>query len=676
MPFTWPAPARDLYIRPNLCGQVMASVRHISNPTALLLPLSSRGSTLHESPCPSTVRGDHRPALLRWDVCWHPEGTELPAPLIYAAENPLSDAGSNDDLADELLGALTALGGSAGNVRLRETLEWDEASYEAVKAELLSRRLIVTGRGRGGSVALADGSEREASGNGKAPSPAPRTRAPNGTRAASAPSSFEQAFRAIDDCLRKEAGCGTELDYTEQTSWLLFLKYLDGLEDDRAAVAALEGRSYTPILEETYRWSRWAAPKNASGQLDHHAALTGDDLRDFVNAKLFPYLERFKQSASGPNTIEYKIGEIFGELRNKISSGYNLREIIDWLDGLRLRSQAEKHELSMLYEEKIKRMGNAGRNGGEYYTPRPLIRAIVQVVNPQIGETVYDPAVGSAGFLCEAFEFMRKGGSTRAELSTADLDTLQTRTFTGKEKKSLAYVIAIMNMILHGIEAPKVLHTNTLTENLSDVQERDRFDVILANPPFGGSERKEVQQNFEIRTGETAFLFLQHFIRLLRAGGRAGVVIKNTFLSNTDNASVALRQKLLTDCNLHTVLDCPGGTFQGAGVKTVVLFFEKGAPTRKVWFYQLDPGRNLGKTNPLNDRDLAEFVELQKTFADSPKSWSVAVDSIDPQSWDLSVKNPHGGEAVAHRSPQEIMEEIAALDAESAEVLSRIRALV
>ena len=621
-------------------------------------------------------RGDHRPALLRWDVCWHPEGTELLAPLIYAAENPLSDAGSNDDLADELLGALTALGGSAGNGRLRETLEWDEASYEAVKADLLSRQLIVSGRGRGGSVALADGSAVEPSGNGQAASRAPRTRAPNGSRAASAPSSFEQAFRAIDDCLRKEAGCGTELDYTEQTSWLLFLKYLDGLEDDRAAVAALEGRSYTPILEESYRWSRWAAPKNASGQLDHHASLTGDDLRDFVNVRLFPYLERFKQSASGPNTIEYKIGEIFGELRNKISSGYNLREIIDGLDGLRLRSQAEKHELSMLYEEKIKRMGNAGRNGGEYYTPRPLIRAIVQVVNPQIGESVYDPAVGSAGFLCEAFEFMRKGGSTGAELSTADLDTLQNRTFTGKEKKSLAYVIAIMNMILHGIEAPKVLHTNTLTENLSDVQERDRFDVILANPPFGGSERKEVQQNFEIRSGETAFLFLQHFIRLLRAGGRAGVVIKNTFLSNTDNASVALRQKLLSDCNLHTVLDCPGGTFQGAGVKTVVLFFEKGAPTRRVWFYQLDPGRNLGKTNPLNDRDLAEFVELQRRFVDSPKSWSVAVDSIDPQSWDLSVKNPHGGEAAALRSPQEIMEEVAALDVESAEVLSRIGRLL
>ena len=317
-------------------------------------------------------------------------------------------------------------------------------------------------------------------------------------------------------------------------------------------------------------------------------------------------------------------------------------------------------------------MGNAGRNGGEYYTPRPLIRAIVQVVNPKIGQRIYDGAVGSAGFLCEAFEFLKR----KTSLTTGDLATLQTNTFYGKEKKSLAYVIAIMNMILHGIEAPNIQHTNTLSENLADVQEKDRFDIILANPPFGGKERKEVQQNFPIRTGESAFLFLQHFIKMLRAGGRAGVVIKNTFLSNTDNASVSLRKLLLESCNLHTVLDCPGGTFQGAGVKTVVLFFEKGAPTRKVWYYQLDPGRNLGKTNPLNDDDLAEFVELQKTFADSPKSWSVDIASIDQTTFDLSVKNPNGGEEVKHRSPQEIMDEIARLDTESAEVLKKIKGLL
>lgn len=236
--------------------------------------------------------------------------------------------------------------------------------------------------------------------------------------------------------------------------------------------------------------------------------------------------------------------------------------------------------------------------------------------------------------------------------------------------------MAIMNMILHGIDAPNIVHTNTLSENLADIQDKDRFDVVLANPPFGGKERKEVQQNFPIRTGETAFLFLQHFIKILKAGGRGGIVIKNTFLSNTDNAAVSLRKLLLESCNLYSVLDLPGGTFPGAGVKTVVLFFEKGAPTRKVWFYQLDPGRNLGKTNPLNDDDLAEFVKLQKTFADSLKSWSLSAKDIDQTTFDLSVKNPNGGEEIAHRSPEAIMDEIAALDSESAEVLGNIKALL
>jgi type I restriction enzyme M protein len=483
---------------------------------------------------------------------------------------------------------------------------------------------------------------------------------------------FEQAFRNIDDVLWKEAGCSSELDYTEQTSWLLFLKYLEDLEEDKATESALEGKKYIHILDKPYRWESWAAPKGKDGKLDHNQAPTGDDLRDFVNGKLFPYLHGFKQKASGPNTIEYKIGEIFGEIKNKIQSGYNLREIIDHIDELRFRSQTEKHELSHLYEAKIKNMGNAGRNGGEYYTPRPLIRAIVQVVKPRVGEKIYDGAVGSAGFLCESFEYL----TAKPGLTTKDAKTLQERTFYGKEKKSLAYVIAIMNMILHGIEAPNVIHTNTLTENLADIQEKDRVDVVMANPPFGGKERKEVQQNFPIRTGETAFLFLQHFIKMLKGGGRGGVVIKNTFLSNNDNASVGLRKLLLETCKLHTVLDCPSGTFQGAGVKTVVLFFEKGAPTRKIWYYQLDPGRNLGKTNPLNDEDLAEFVKLQKTFADSPKSWSVDAKSIDKQTFELSVKNPNGGEEITHETPKAIMDEIAALDAESAEVLAKIKALL
>ena len=482
---------------------------------------------------------------------------------------------------------------------------------------------------------------------------------------------FEQTFRNIDDILHKDAGCTSELDYTEQSSWLLFLKYLDALELDKATEAELRGRPYAFILEAQYQWEQWAAPKGADGKPDHHRASSGPDLREFVNNKLFPYLAGFKQRASGPNTIEYKIGEVFAEIQNKVQSGYNLRDVIALVDELRFRSQTEKHELSHLYEAKIKNMGNAGRNGGEYYTPRPLIRAMIRVVEPQIGEKIYDGACGSAGFLCEAFEYL----SPKAQKAD-DLSTLQTRTFYGKEKKSLAYVIAIMNMILHGIEAPNIIHTNTLGENINDIQEKDRYHVILANPPFGGKERQEVQQNFPIKTGETAFLFMQHFLKSLKAGGRAAVVIKNTFLSNTDNASVSLRKLLLQSCDLHTILDCPGGTFQGAGVKTVVLFFEKGRATEKLWYYQLDVGRNMGKTNPLNDADLEDFIALQKTRADSDKSWSIKVSDVDSSSFDLSTKNPKGGTVVLHRSPADILDEIAALDAQSAEVLAAIRELL
>ncbi|SIT17137.1 class I SAM-dependent DNA methyltransferase [Belliella pelovolcani] len=483
---------------------------------------------------------------------------------------------------------------------------------------------------------------------------------------------FEQTFKNIDDILHKDAGCGSELDYVEQTSWVLFLKYLDDLEKDRAIGAELTGKDYSPIIEPTYQWSEWAVPKGKDGKLDHHLAMTGDDLLDFVNNKLFPYLKSFKLSALGADTIEYKIGEIFSELKNRIQSGYNLREVINLIDELRFRTHAEKHEMSHLYEDKIKNMGNAGRNGGEYYTPRALITTIVKVVAPTIGDKIYDGAVGSAGFLCEAFEYLK----SEKELSTTEWETLQKRTFYGKEKKSLAYIIGIMNMILHGVEAPNIIHTNTLAENLSDIQEKDRYEIVLANPPFGGKERAEVQQNFPIKTGETASLFLQHFIKIMKAGGKAGIVIKNTFLSNTDNASVAIRKHLLETCNLHTVLDLPGGTFTGAGVKTVVLFFEKGKPTQKVWFYQLNPGRNLGKTNPLNVNDLAEFVDLQQSFKESENSWTINIKDIDQSTFDLSVKNPNKKEEAALRSPKAILEEIKALDEESEKVLNSILDLI
>ncbi|MCU0396783.1 MAG: type I restriction-modification system subunit M [Cyclobacteriaceae bacterium] len=483
---------------------------------------------------------------------------------------------------------------------------------------------------------------------------------------------FEQTFKNVDDILHKDAGCSSELDYVEQTSWVLFLKYLDDLEKDKKTAAELTGKAYTNIIAKEFQWNVWATPKTKDGKLDHHKALTGDDLKDFVDHKLFPYLKKFKTDAESADTIQYKIGEIFSELKNKIQSGYNLREVINLIDQLRFRTHAEKHEMSHLYEGKIQNMGNAGRNGGEYYTPRPLIKTIIKVVDPKIGEKIYDGAAGSAGFLCEAFDYLKSSKS----LTSKETEILQKKTFYGKEKKSLAYIIGIMNMILHGVEAPNIIHTNTLAENLADIQEKDRYDVVLANPPFGGKERAEVQQNFPIKTSETASLFLQHFIKILKAGGKAGVVIKNTFLSNTDNASISLRKLLLENCNLHTVLDLPAGTFTGAGVKTVVLFFEKGSATKKVWYYQLNLDRNLGKTNALNENDLADFVKLQKTKLESENSWTINVKDVDPTNYDLSAKNPNKKEEIALRQPQEILDEMKALDEESAEVLNSILELI
>lgn len=486
-------------------------------------------------------------------------------------------------------------------------------------------------------------------------------------------SMFEQTFKNIDDILHKDAGCSSELDYVEQTSWVLFLKYLHDLEIERSTKAELAGKKYEFIIGKQFRWDVWAAPKTKEGKLDHHKAMSGDDLKDFVDLQLFPYLKKFRTDADSPDTLQYKIGEIFSELKNKVQSGYNLREVINLVDSLRFQTSVEKHEMSHLYEDKIKNMGNAGRNGGEYYTPRPLIRTIVKVLDPELGQTIYDGAAGSAGFLVEAFDYLKQKYKNR---STAQDKILQTKTFYGKEKKSLAYIIGTMNMILHGIEAPNIIHTNTLSENLSDIQEKDRYDIVLANPPFGGKERAEVQQNFPIKSSETAYLFLEHFIKIMKAGGKAGIVIKNTFLSNTDNASINLRKMLLENCNLHTILDLPGGTFTGAGVKTVVLFFDKGSATKKIWYYQLNLDRNLGKTNPLSEDDLADFIKLQAKKAESNNSWTIKIADVDTSTYDLSARNPNKKLETSLRQPKAILEEMKALDEESAKIINSILELI
>jgi type I restriction enzyme M protein len=483
---------------------------------------------------------------------------------------------------------------------------------------------------------------------------------------------FENTFKNIDDILHEDAGCSSELDYVEQTSWILFLKYLDDLEQAREIGAELSNKNYEPIISGKFRWSEWATPRKTDGAIDHNKALTGDDFKAFINEELFPYLAGFKSSGTGPNTLEYKIGEIFSEIRNKVQSGYALREVVELVDKLRFQTSAEIHEMSHLYEDKIKNMGNAGRNGGEYYTPRPLIQAIINVIHPIIGEKIYDGATGSAGFLCESFIYLAES----KQLTTKDVETLQRNTLFGKEKKSLPYVIGVMNMILHGIDAPNLIHTNTLSENLSDIQEKDRFDVILANPPFGGKERSEVQQNFPIKTKETAYLFLQHFMKRLKAGGRAGVVIKNTFLTNPDQGAISLRRELLSSCNLHTILVCPKGVFQGAGVETVVLFFTKGAPTQNIWLYELDPGRKLGKRNPLNIRDMQDFIAKQKDFELGDKSWFLNVSDIDSTTFMIDQKNPNKEDESIVPEPEIILEGLKDLESKRVSLLQNLAEVI
>ena len=474
---------------------------------------------------------------------------------------------------------------------------------------------------------------------------------------------FESSFKAIDNTLHHDDGCSTALDYVEQSSWVLFLKYLDDLELTREQAAELEGKEYARIISGEYQWHEWAMPLDAKGEYDRARALVGDDLIEFVNQRLFPYLQGFKERFD-VDTIEYKVGVIFTEIKNKISSGYNLRDVIERIDELKFQTADNRHEMTQIYEDRLRQMGNAGRNGGEYYTPRPLIRTIVKSVNPQVGETVYDGACGSAGFLCEAYSYMH----SKPGLTSSEEEILQTKTFYGKELKGLAYIIAMMNMILHGVQSPNIVRTNTLSENLANIQPSDQKDVVLANPPFGGSERDEVQQNFPIKSSETAYMFLQHFIKMMKAGGRAGIVIKNTFLSNGD--ATALRRKLLDECNLHTVLDLPSGVFTGAGVKTVVLFFTKGEPTQKIWYYQVD--KHFTKTQPMTEADLADFLAKQKTREDSEYSWTIDASELGDD-LDLSVKNPHKVEEVDERTPQEVFDNILALGSEAQEIMDTIQ---
>lgn len=444
---------------------------------------------------------------------------------------------------------------------------------------------------------------------------------------------FEATFRKIDEVLRGSPDCASELDSTEQLSWLLLLKYLDALDTARAALAEHENRRPVWLLDPHYRWGSWAMPRRADGSLDTEKALKGDALLAFVNERLLPYLAGFKKRAASRQGIEYKIGGAFEEIRNVVKSGDTLRALIELLDTLTFDTPEALAELGALHEARLQRLGNSGRQGGELYTPRPLVRAMVTVLRPRMGDRVYDGTLGTGGFLLETFNQLGQG-----KVTPKNRQILHTRTLYGKEKRSLPYLLALLGLLFRGIENPNILHGHSLAETPPEMKEEDRYDLVLSELPPSGTERKEIQQLTPLPTSDTTLLFVQHSLASLKAGGRAALALRSSFLNSPDPAAATLRKQLLRQHRLHTILDCSLCSFQGSPMRTVVLFLEKGPPTKTIWYYQLPAGATPGKPNPIDDAMLADFIEQQKTAAHTANSWTVDAGGLANSGFDLGVK--------------------------------------
>ena len=485
--------------------------------------------------------------------------------------------------------------------------------------------------------------------------------------------SLQQKIDRITDILRRDDGISGAMHYTEQTSWILFLKFLDDYEMEKVENAVLSGKPYAPVLDIKHRWDTWACPRK-NGKIDHSQAKSGEDLREYVNNDLFPYLKSFSHGTNvDRNSFAYKIGAIFEYLDNKIASGHTLREVLDIIDTLNFQSDTEMFELSQVYEGLLQNMGDAGGYAGEFYTPRAVIRAITKAVDPQPGQTVYDAAAGSCGFLIEAFDHMQK---KKADIPTDVWDDIKTKSFYGYEKTSLAYVMGMMNMILHGIESPNLYRMNTLTLDIRGIEEKDRYDCILANPPFGGKEKAQIQQNFPVQANATELLFLQHFMKTLKSEGKAAIIVPEGVLFQTNNAFTQVKANLLEDFNLHTILSLPAGVFLPyAGVKTNVIFFDRTGGTTETWFYECEPEKKLTKNKPITDAHLAEFLELFPKRTTTKHSWIVPVKKLKEE-YDLSAKNPAKQVEIEHLAPTEILKKIQSEEAQVQTLLSEIEELL
>lgn len=481
-------------------------------------------------------------------------------------------------------------------------------------------------------------------------------------------SDIKNKIDRIADILRRDDGISGAMHYTEQISWILFLKFLNNFEINKANEAFSLNENYEFVLCKDYRWENWACPKDINEKVYYKHLQTGDELIAFVNNTLFPYLKGFKNILKDANTINYKIGAIFEYLDNRIINGDTLREVLDIVDTLNFKDSNDLFELSNIYENLLKGMGTDAGSSGEFYTPRVIIKAIVETINPKVGETIYDGALGSAGFLVEVFEFMTSR-ENKKQLSKDKWKIIQSKTFFGQEKTSLGYIIGMMNMILHGIsiEGSNIYKGNTLRKDVRNLSEEDRFDIILCNPPFGGKEKLEIQKNFPEETNAIDMLFIQHFMKMLKYKGRASIIIPESILFQTSNSFKRIKQNLLEEFNVHTIVSLPSGVFLPySAVKTNILYFDRKGPTSKIWYYEVAPENKLTKNKPITYEHMSDFVQLfsnpkrrNQTNAKIEKfcnDWTVPIaDIID---YDLSAKNPNKITEIEHLSPDNLLYKI------------------
>ncbi|MGQ9497687.1 MAG: type I restriction-modification system subunit M [Desulfotomaculales bacterium] len=475
-----------------------------------------------------------------------------------------------------------------------------------------------------------------------------------------------EIWRACD-ILRRDNNCTGIMEYVEHLAWPLFLRFLDAQEEEREAQAELDGRPYVPVLDPEYRWRNWATRD-----------LPADDLLAFVHSRLIPYLRSL-----GGDSLRETIRSLFAE-RNVIvcASGYNLKDVIQIVNEINFHSQDDIFTVSQVYEDLLLRLGNENRLAGEFYTPRPVVRFVVELVDPQIGETVYDPACGTCGFLVEAYLRMKK-----KERTIEDHRTLQERTFFGQEKKPVPAFLGMVNVVLHGVTAPRVVRKNTLEENVRNISQR--FDVVVTNPPFGGTEGRHIQQNFPVQSNATELLFLQHIMKKLkpRDGARCGMVVPEGTLFR-GGAFAEVKRDLLEQFNLHTIVSLPPGTFAPySDVKTALIFFERPGPTKEIWYYELPLPEGLkkfSKGSPIQDEHFDEARRLWKAWDAyrkgqgpreaclSERSWIVPVQEIKQRGYDLTARNPNRKDAEALSSPAEI---VASLLEREREILSILEEL-